>query len=83
MINKYLCSIMDLFLIKIKRYRDMGSSRENYRFLLGIKRPWVLVKSNGPVKIKALKCVISNEETQFLREIFKVLIVMYENNFQK
>ena len=41
-----------------------------------------LVKSNGPLKIKVLWCVHSDEEKQFLKEILKILIVMYENNFQ-
>ena len=27
-------------------------------------------------------CVLNDEETQFPKEIFKILIVMYENNFQ-
>ena len=40
------------------------------------KKLWALVKSNGPVKK-------STEETQFLKEIFKILIIMYENNFKK
>ena len=39
-------------------------------------------KLNGPIKRKVLKCVINNKKTQFLKEMFKILIVMYENNFQ-
>ena len=32
-----------------------------------------LTKSNGPAKRKALQCDISNEETQFQKEISKIL----------
>ena len=37
---------------------------------------------DGPVKRKAIQCVLGNEETQFLKENFKIVIVMYKNNFQ-
>ena len=42
-----------------------------------------MAKSNGPGEIrKALECVLDNEETQFLREISKLLNVIYENYFR-
>ena len=54
--------------------------RGSYRWA-GLKSPG-FDQIDGPVKRKAIQCVLGNEETQFLKEIFKILIVMYENNFQ-
>ena len=31
---------------------------------------------------KSTKCILNNEESQFLRQISQVLNVVYENNFQ-
>ena len=41
-----------------------------------------LTKLTGPVERKALQCVLSDEETQFQKEFFKILNIMYENIYQ-